>query len=201
MNVQQLLSLRHRDYAQAQERHTRALERRSAAEERVQALECELLEAQDQDRTALGESLVDGRRPPARKAERARAALEKAKAELEALQFAAERAGQVVDHLPLKNRGAWLRQGQSDFETARADYEQQLAQFTQARERLAEEAALVSFLVDGQASVRMAHTVRVYAGGVEGLASDVRVADVIDALRNELADLEFAALRGAKVSG
>jgi hypothetical protein len=100
--------------------------------------------------------------------------------------------------MPAEFRSDWLRQAERDFQDARGDYEQELAQFVKARERLAEEAALVSFLVDGQASVRMAYTVRVHAGGVEGLASDVRVEDVIAALRDELADLEFAALRNAR---
>jgi hypothetical protein len=153
------------------------------------------------NRRTLGDALIDSRKPPPRKAERVRAALERAKDEALALGYAAECAGQTLDAMPLENKSAWLRQAQRDFETERGDYERQLAQFTEARERLAEEAALVSFLVDGQASVRMAHTVRVYADGVEGLVSDVKVEDVIDALRNELADLEFAALRGAKVSG
>jgi hypothetical protein len=200
MNVQQLLSLRHSDYRKAQERHARALEKHQAAVERVQQLEGELVAAEDEDRQQLGEALIDARKPPPRKAERARAALEKAKDEALALGYAAERAGQAVDRMPAEYRSDWLRQAERDFQDARGDYEQQLAQFVKARERLAQEAELVSFLIDGQASVRMAHTVRVHAGGVEGLASDVRVADVIDALCNELADLEFAALRGAKVS-
>jgi hypothetical protein len=201
MNVQELLGQRHRDYAKAQERHARALEKHQAAVERVQQLERELVAAEDEDRRALGEALVDGTKPPARKSKRAATALEKAKAEALALAYAAERAGQTLDHLPLEHKSKWLPEAQRDFEVARADYEQQLGLLAQARERLTEEAAVINFLIDGQASVRMAHTVRVHAGGVEGLAHDVRVEDVIDALRDELADLELASLRGARGSG
>jgi hypothetical protein len=77
MNPTELLAQRHRDYAKAQDRHTRALGRRGAAEERVQALERELADAEDEDRRTLGDALVDETKPPARKTERARTALEK----------------------------------------------------------------------------------------------------------------------------
>jgi hypothetical protein len=200
VNPQELLAARHRDYAKAVDRHARALEKHRAAAERVQQLERELLQAEDEDRRALGEALVDGTKIPARKSERAATALEKAKDEALALGYAAERAGQAVDRMPRENKGVWLRQAERDFEHERTNYEQQLAEFAEARERLAAEAALVDFLRGGK-TLFFPNTVRVEVGGVEGLASDVRVTDVIDALRNELADLEFAALRGAKVSG
>jgi hypothetical protein len=92
MNPTELLAERHRDYGKALDRHLRALEEWRVAQERVQTLEHELADAEDADRLALGEALVDGAKPPAGKADRARAAVEKAKSELEALQYAAERA-------------------------------------------------------------------------------------------------------------
>jgi hypothetical protein len=199
-NPQELLARRQRDYAKALDRHARAIEKQRAVEERVQALERELADAEDEDRRALGDALVDGTKPPARKAERARTALEKAKAEAVALQYAAERAGQTLDRMPVERKHDWLRRAQRDFEAARGDYEQRLSLLAEARERLAEEAAVVSFLIDGHtSSVRMAHTVRVHARGVEGLAHDVSVTDVLEALRDELADLELDALRGPRL--
>jgi hypothetical protein len=197
VNAQELLGQRHRDYAKAQERHARALEKHQAAVERVQQLERELVEAEDEDRRQLGEALVDARKPPPRKTERARAALEKAKAEALALAYAAERAGQMLDHLPLERKSEWLREAQRYFEAARADYQQQLGLLAEARERLTEEAAVINFLAGGQ-TIWMGHTVRVHARGVEGLVNDVSIPDVLEALRDELADLEFAALRGAR---
>jgi hypothetical protein len=198
MTPQQLLAAREREYKKAQDRHVRALERQRAAAERVQALERELAEAEDEDRRELGEALIDGAKRPAGKAERVRAALEKTKAEALALAYAAERAGQTLDRLPVERKSDWLRQAQRGFESARADYEHKLGLFLEARERLADEAALVSFLIGGQTSVWMAPTVRVHVAGVEGLSQDVRVTDMLDGLRNELADLELAAIRGGR---
>jgi hypothetical protein len=43
----------------------------------------------------------------------------------------------------------------------------------------------------------MGHTVRVHASGVEGLVREVAPADVLAALRDELATLEINALLGA----
>jgi hypothetical protein len=123
-----------------------------------------------------------------------RHALEEAKAELEALQDAAERAGQTLDRMPAERKRDWLRQASRDFQAARAEYEHVLVQLAETRERLAQEAQLVSFLIDGQASVRMGHTVRVHTSGVEGLVHEVSTADVLAALRDELATLETDAL-------
>jgi hypothetical protein len=61
--------------------------------------------------------------------------------------------------------------------------------------RLAQEAQLLNFLIDGQTnSVRMAHAVRVHVGGVDGLVHEVPTADVLEALRDELVQLELVAL-------
>jgi hypothetical protein len=102
--------------------------------------------------------------------------------------------------MPVERKSDWLHRAWRDFEAARADYEQRLGQLAQARKRLAEEAALVSFLIGGQ-TFWMGHTVRVHARGVEGLAHDVSVPAVLEALRDEPTELELAALtRGREVS-
>ena len=84
MNPTDLLVERQRDYAKALDRHLRASEACQQAQERVQDLERDLIASEDDDRRALGDALVDGRKPPAGKSERARSDLEKAKAELTA---------------------------------------------------------------------------------------------------------------------
>jgi hypothetical protein len=76
---------------------------------------------------------------PAGKTEHARTALEKAKSELEALQYAAERAGQTLDRMPAEHKRDWLRQASRDFQAAHAEYEQVLVQLAETRERLAQE--------------------------------------------------------------
>ena len=140
MSPAELLAQRQRDYAKAQDRHLCAIERRSAAEERVHALERELAEAEDADRIALGDSLVDGHKPPASEAEKLQAALERAKAEHVALQYACERAAQELDRMPQERRRDWLPKARADFQTARSEYEKALHHLTATRRRLAQEA-------------------------------------------------------------
>lgn len=139
-----------------------------------------------------------GKKPPARKTERVRTALTKARAEVEALQYAVERTGQELDRLPAEHKRDWLRQAQHDFEVARAGYEQQFAELAAAYERLAEEAALVNFLAGPESAIRLAAIVRVPVGDIEGLAHEVGVKEVLEALRHQLYDLEADVLRGAR---
>ena len=110
--------------------------------------------------------------------------------------YACERAAQALDRMPQERRGDWLPKAQRDFQTARANYEQELDHLIAARQRLAQEAALLSFLSGGQ--IRMPPRLRVSVRGVEGLSSEVVVDDALMALRDELAVLEFDALRGAR---
>jgi tetratricopeptide (TPR) repeat protein len=197
VNPADLLAERQRDYAKARDRHRRALEVLQQAQEHTQDLECELADAEDADRRALGDALVDGRKPPAGKTERVRSALGEAKQQLEALQYAAERAGQELDRMPTERKQDWLRQTKRDFEAARGDYENRLASVVEAYERLAQEAALISFL-NPESPVHPAPVLRVHVGGVEGLVRDVPVADVLRALRDQLYDLEADVLVKAR---
>jgi hypothetical protein len=197
MNPYELLAQRHREYAKAQDRHVRALAKQAAAQERVQALGRELADAEDADRRTLGDALVGGKKPPALKTGQARASLQQAKAEAEALAYACERAGQELDGMPAARRGDWLPQAKRDFEAARADYERRLALLIETHEGLAQEATLVDFLAAGS-SISMAPILHVRVGGVEGLVHDVPVTDVLAALREQMFDLEVDVLLGAK---
>jgi hypothetical protein len=94
-----------------------------------------------------------------------------------------------------ENKREWFRQAERDFQRDRAGYEQLLTSLIETRELLAQEAQLLSFLINGQESaVRMAHGLFVSVSGVEGLAKEVPAADVLQALRDELLELEAAAL-------
>ena len=141
-------------------------------------------------------SSTGGNLPPVRPSV-CRLSSTKAKDEFEAFQYAAERAGETLDRIPRERKSDWLRQASRDFEPVRADYEEMIGQLAEAREQLAQEAELINFLVDGPASVRMGHTVHVHTSGVEGLVHEVAPADVLVALRDELATLELDALLGA----
>ena len=98
--------------------------------------------------------------------------------------------------MPAARRGDWLPQATRDFQAARGDYENRLALLIEAHDRLAQEAALVSFLAGS--SISMDPILQVRVGGVEGLVREVPVTDVLAALREQMFDLEIGVLVGAK---
>jgi hypothetical protein len=110
--------------------------------------------------------------------------------------YACERAASELDRMPQERRSDWLPKARADFQIARANYEQELDHLIAARQRLAQETELLSFLGGGQ--IRMPSRLRVSVSDVEGLSSEVVVDDALMALRDELAELEFDALRGAR---
>ncbi len=194
-SVYETLAERHKPYRQAEERHRRALEAQTQADERVEKLERELRDAEDRDRQQLGDALIDGAKPAAAAAPKIGEKLEQAKTEQQAVAYAASRAGEELDRLPAENRDAWLRQAKADFQQARGDYEAALEAWIAARERLAVEASLVGFLATGQEhSIGFAARLPVLVSGVAGLRQEVPAADVFDALRSELADVELDVL-------
>ena len=193
MTPQELLAERFKPYRQAEERYQRAAASHVGAQQRVVELESELAAAESRDRVTRGDALVDGRRPGRSEADNIRPRLEEAKRDAEDLAYAAERAAQTLDNLPRERKGEWLRSAQRDFETARSEYVQRLGQLAEARERLAREAALFSYLRGSP--IHLPSSLRVHASSVEGLSSEVVFGDVLTALRDEVVDLEFAALR------
>ncbi len=145
-----MLASRHKEYAKARERYQRATAARFEAQERVRALESELAKAESRDRIALGDALVDQRRRPASEAEQVRARLEEAKREAEALAYAQQRAATQLDQLPRQHRDEWLQQANSDLAKFRDAYQDAIRALADARDRLANQATLVSFLEYGQ---------------------------------------------------
>jgi predicted nucleic acid-binding Zn-ribbon protein len=129
---QALLSERHPAYKEAGNPAPGRRGRLTRAQKRVEELERKLAQAQDGNRRR-----------------RARTALEKAKEERTVAEYEVERTGQALDRLPSERKSEWLRQAQRDFQDARSDYEQQIGLLAAARERLAEEAQVVSFLLGG----------------------------------------------------
>jgi hypothetical protein len=99
-NPVDLLAARHRRYRAAQDRYRRASGAREAAQQKVAELEASLRGAEHRDRVALGDALIDQSRPPKPEAEKARTLLDDAKRELEALQYAEQRAAVALDRLP-----------------------------------------------------------------------------------------------------
>ena len=148
-NPTDLLSERFKIYRQAQDRFRRATAAREAATVKVEELEAALRSAEHQDRVALGDALVDQSRPPQPEAAKARATLEEAKRELEALQYAEQRAGAALDRLPKENKAEWLQRASRTLGEARDAYKAAIVELARARDQLADEATLVSFLEYG----------------------------------------------------
>ena len=145
-----LLTKRHKSYRQAQERYQRATAAREAAQQRVAEFESELARAEAHDRISLGDALVDGQRPARREADSVRPRFEESKREAEAIAYAEERAAGALDRLPREHK-AWLRAATRSLEKARERYTAAIGELAQARDQLADEATLLSFLQsDGQ---------------------------------------------------
>jgi hypothetical protein len=100
-----LLLERFKPYREAHQRYQRAMEARLRAERRASPSSNM---SSPPPRMKIGEHWVthslDGTKPPTRKTEKARTALKKARGELEALQYAAERAGQMLERRPIESK-------------------------------------------------------------------------------------------------
>ena len=153
VNPTDLLAQRHKAYRQAQERYQRATAAREAAQQRVAELESELAAAEGRDRVALGDALVDGRRPSKPEADSVRPRLEDAKREAEALAYAEQRAAGNLDRLPREHKDDWLQAATRSLDKARAAYTAAINELARARDQLSDEATLVTFLrYEGQHS-------------------------------------------------
>jgi predicted nucleic acid-binding Zn-ribbon protein len=172
-----LLVARHKPYRQAFERVQRAVEARQCAQERVQELERKLAEGGDFDKL--------------------RPAVDEAKQQAEAAAHRVERVGREFDRMPAERRSEWLQQAQRDFQTARQAYEEQLGRIPEARQQLADEAALLASITGGQ-TAQMASKLHVRHDEIAGLSAEVRVEDVFAALRDELVNLEMSVLLGGR---
>ena len=148
-NPTDLLAQRHKTYRDTLDRHKRATAKRQQAEQGVAAAEAALHVAEDKDREALGEALIDERKRPARKSAAARAALDSAKRELEALQYAEQRAAAKVDKLPERYRDEWSAQASRDVPAAQRNLAAAAHQLAAARDELATEASLAAYIEHG----------------------------------------------------
>jgi hypothetical protein len=190
VNPTDLLAERHRSYRAARTRYLRATAEREKAQQRVSELEGDLAAAQAGDRDALGEALVDGRKPPADQADDARDALQTGKRNLEALQYAEQRAARKLDELPQENREPWLERAERTLRDARDDYLDAISRLDQAREKLVDEATLVSYLLNnGSYGQPLGHAL--HRPGAHGIVGDpIPVALVLELMREEAAGIE-----------
>jgi hypothetical protein len=151
VNPTDLLAQRHKAYRNAQERYRRAVTARESAQQRVSELEGELTAAESRDRVALGDALVDGNRPGKPEADSVRQRLGDAKRDAEALAYAEQRAAGQLDKLPRDYKADWLSAATRSLGKARTAYVNAVNELARTRDRLSDEAALVSFLrFDGQ---------------------------------------------------
>jgi multidrug efflux pump subunit AcrA (membrane-fusion protein) len=189
MNPTDLLAGRHKAYRQARDRYLRATAAREQAQQRVNELERELATTEARDRVDLGEALVDKRKPPAAQADAARATLQAAKRDMEALQYAEQRAARKLDTLPRENKEAWLGRAERDLRSTRDDYRDAIGQLDQAREQLVNEATLVSYLAnDGIYSQPLIHALQ--RPGAHGTVEPIPVGTVLELMLAEAAGVE-----------
>ena len=193
VNPTDLLAQRHKAYRQARERYQRATAAREAAQQRVSELESELTRTESRDRMALGDALVDGRRPSKPEADSVRPRLEDAKREAEALSYAEQRAAETLGRLPIERKGEWLSAARRSLGRARADYAAAIDEVVRTREQASDEAVLVSFLAnDG------AYTQPIGAGiqrtMSDGTIQTIDFAQLIELMRTEAGSAEEKAL-------
>jgi hypothetical protein len=112
----------------------------------VQELEAKVGAAQHEDRVKLGDALIDGAKPPAASTAKARAELDQAKAELEALPYAEQRCAAQLDRLPKEHKSDWSRKTEHDLQAAGLRYSIAIQQLADARAALVDLAALLGFL-------------------------------------------------------
>ena len=165
----------------------------SETNERIAALRERLPQAEQADREAFAAALTQGKEEPDRGAAALVDELERLQRRTEACQLAIVAAEGEIGQLRNENGRGWLREAQSEFARAREAYERALVEADEARERLEQEAALCAF-VAGQAAPRLAPSLSVPTPGVEGAAHSVPAAGVLEALRDQLADLELDVL-------
>jgi hypothetical protein len=184
VNPTDLLAERHRRYRQAQERYQQATVARETAQQRVAELESELAVAESRDRVALGDALVDGRRPPRPEADSIRSRLEAAKGEAEALAYAEQRAAGALGRLPVEHKREWLSAATRSLGKARDAYTAAIVELARARDQLSDEATLVGFLqFDGQYSQPL-------GGAIQRPAGPVGFAELTELMLNEAATVE-----------
>jgi chromosome segregation ATPase len=189
VNPTDLLAERHRSYRAARARYLRATAEREKAQQRVSELERELAAAEARDRDALGEALVDGRKPPATQADDAHAALQAGKRDLEALQYAEQRAARKLDSLPRENKEAWLARAERDLRDAIAAYTDAIGRLAQTRDQLVNEATLVSYLVnDGTFVQPLSHALQ--RPGAHGTVEPISVDKIFELMLAEATGIE-----------
>jgi hypothetical protein len=146
--------------------------------------------AEARDRDALGEALVDKRKPPAAQADVARAALQAAKRNVEALQYAEQRAASKLDALPRENKEAWLGRAERDLRNARDAFTAAVNGFAQARAQMVAEATLVSFLVnDGATFAQPIGDALQFPDGI-GTVRPISIPRIIELMLKEAAGIE-----------
>lgn len=189
VNPTDLLAERHRPYRAARDRYQRAGAEREKAQQLVSELERELAIAEARDRDARGEALIDGRKPPADQADDVRAALEAAKRDVEDLQYAEQRAASKLDTLPGEHKDAWLERAERDLRNVRDAYVAAVNSVDQLRERLVNEASLVSYLVnDGTYAQPLGHALQ--RPGADGTVERIAVHTIFELMLAEAAGIE-----------
>jgi chromosome segregation ATPase len=138
---------RHKEVRKARERIVKVQETLERERERREAISAEIAAAEQRDRRALGDALVDGRPEPAREAEELRAKLDAQERRIEALLEALDTAQAAVAGVVRENRSAWSRDQMQQVTRARARYASAIAELEAARDAFSDETSALAWIM------------------------------------------------------
>jgi hypothetical protein len=149
MNPEDLGCLRWRPLKKAVEQRTRVVNELNETNVRLAALREQLPQSEQADREAYAVAVAKGEPEPERKTVELATAIEAEERRAEACGRAVENAEAEIRRLRNENNSAWRRQQFRAIAKAHAAYQETIRQLEQARETLADEVALVAWIVDG----------------------------------------------------
>jgi hypothetical protein len=192
LNPLDIIASRHKPYAKARERHERSIAACEQARGRVAELERKLAAADAGDRVAIGEAIIDGRRPPASQADAAREELKQAQREAEAIAYAEQRAAAALERLPREHKESWLGRAEKELYDAVDTYRAAISRLAETRDRLVDEATVVAYLrFDGA-------ILQPLSGAIQRLNPDavpIGADELVEILRRECDEVEDCSKR------
>jgi chromosome segregation ATPase len=147
MNPVDVVAGRHKEVRKARERIAKVQRTLESERERLNAIRSEIAAAEQRDRRALGDALVDGRPEPAREADGLRATLTTQELRIEALLETLDTAQAGVAEVVRENGSAWTREQMRHVERARTRYATAIAELEAARDAFSDETSALAWIM------------------------------------------------------
>jgi hypothetical protein len=168
MNPEDLGCKRWRSLKKVIEQRSRLVRELNETNERLLALQAKMPQAEQADREGYATAIAAGKPEPERKAGQITAQIETEQRRAEACQVAIENAERDVRRLRSENGPAWRREQFRAIAKAHAAYRADIRRLEAARETLADEVALVAWIVDGKGISPVTDALIDRAGVAEG---------------------------------